>query len=904
MNFFNKVGDFVGKGLDTIKSQINKVQENTFDSPQQNTNNLPKGIHILGVIENENEKSQNINNDNNNNYSNKFTNFFGVEPNANKINNININNNDSQNNIQNNIQNNTQINQNKSNDKPKNSSSMFDYFQKKSNMQNLNNNNNLNQNYQAFPPMNQNNAKNLEPDKDFLKGFELINGEKTINWSRCMLKLEKGPYFCKVLLTEYRLYIIPELDKFYSNYFPKDYFSLLIHKIKKINRIPKPQTFEFILEITMNDERNILLIFKEGINYTEDLPQNLSRLLSNLETPLFSQMALQYNKNNSLYKKPNFEEGWNLYNPEKEYQRQGITGLNYDYDQNKLFRKTSLNENYLLCSTYPTYLITVGSISDNNLQESAQFRTKQRLPVLSYYYYNSRGTIWRSSQPKTGLSGNRNVFDEELLNKIIEIGNSKKLFIYDCRPYLAAMANKLKGAGYENVETYKNAELFFCEIDNIHTARNSLNKIYNILKNNNFYMNKKFLSNFEGTGWPNFVYGIIQASMNVAIAVKNGYSVLIHCSDGWDRASQVTAFSQLLIDPFYRTIKGYMILIEKDFLSFGHQFRYRNGYCSKEEVNENQESPILLQYLDATQQLLVQYPMYFEFNMKFLVFIANNIKSGLFGTFLFNNENEREKEQAKKNTMSIWSVILNNLDEYKNIFYEKKTIEEYFFTPMFPFSRLRLWEEFFLNNLQINLNISYEDYISKYSGNYFNIFGQVKKNFGEKKIVTNYLFNEKEKEEYIKNNNKQEKEIENLKKIIKTLCIDNKVEKNVYENIPKECENILKNIARENGGKISLSEEENKYIFKKTKNMFEGIVKNKIQKAEKKEESEKKKEEQNNIINNEAKNVEEKKEEQNDENCKNEIKEVSKEEIKEEEKDLEKEEVKEEIKEEKIDSLN
>ena len=870
MNFLNKVGDFVGKGIDTIKNQINKVQENTS---QQNTNNLPKGIHILGVIDNENEKSQNLNTDNNTNFNNKFTNFFGVEPNAN-INNNNIMINNNTQNIQNN---NNQLNQNNSNEKPKSSSSMLDYFQKKSNMQNLTNNN-LNQNNLAFPPMNQNNAKTLEPDKDFLKGFELINGEKTINWSRCMIKLEKGPYPCKVLLTEYRLYIIPELDKSYSNYFPKNYFSLLIHKIKKINRIQKPQTFEFILEITMNDERNILLIFKEGINYTEDLPQNLSRLLSNLETPLFSQMALQYNKNNSLYKKPNFEEGWNLYNPEKEYQRQGITGLNYDYDQNKLFRKTSLNENYLLCSTYPTYLITVGSISDNNLQESAQFRTKQRLPVLSYYYYNSRGTIWRSSQPKTGLSGNRNVFDEELLNKIIEIGNSKKLYIYDCRPYLAAMANKLKGAGYENVETYKNAELFFCEIDNIHTARNSLTKIYNMLKNNNFYMNKKFLSNFEATGWPNFIYGIINASMNVATAVKNGYSVLIHCSDGWDRASQVTAFSQLLIDPFYRTIKGYMILIEKDFLSYGHQFRYRNGYCSKEEVHENQESPILLQYLDATQQLLVQYPMYFEFNMKFLVFIANNIRSGLFGTFLFNNENEREKEQAKKNTMSIWSVILNNIDEYKNIFYAKKTIEEYFFTPIFPFSRLRLWEEFFLNNLQIDLNISYEDYISKYSGNYFNIFGQVKKNFGEKKIVTNYLFCEKEKEEYIKNINKQEKEIENLKKIIKCLCIDNNVDKNVFETIPKECDNILKNIAKENGGKISLNEEENKYIFRKTKNMFEGIVKNKIKKEEIKEEPDKKDEEKNNnnIINNEVLKNEEKKEEQSNEPIKKEEKDEGK----------------------------
>ena len=212
---------------------------------------------------------------------------------------------------------------------------------------------------------------------------------------------------------------------------------------------------------------------------------------------------------------------------------------------------------------------------------------------------------------------------------------------------------------------------------------------------------------------------------------------------------------------------------------------------------------------------------------------------------------------------------------------KKKTIEEYFFTPIFPFSRLRLWEEFFLNNLQIDLNISYGDYISKYSGNYFNIFGQVKKNFGEKKVITNFLYCEKEKEEYIKNINKQEKEIENLKKIIKCLCIDNNVDKNVFETIPKECDNILKNIAKENGGKISLNEEENKYIFRKTKNMFEGIVKNKIKKEEIKEELEKKEEEKNNIINNEIPKNEEKREEQRSEPIKNEEKDKGKEEGKE-----------------------
>ena len=856
MDFFNKVGDFVGKGFDSLKSQLNKAQENVFTSPQQNTTNLPKGVHILGAIENENDKeTNNNNNDDQSQYNNKFSNFFGINPNtiSNDINNKKYNNNLNQ------------LNLNNSNEQPKSSSSMLDYFKKNSNMKNINVNNN---NY---------NIKNSEPDKEFLSGFELINGEKSINWSKCMLKLERGAYPCKVLLTEYRVYIIPELDKYYTNYFPKGYFSLLIHKIKKVNRIEKPQTFEFFLEITMSDERIILLVFKEGVNTFENLPHNLNMLLSNLETPLFCQMAIQYNKNNPIYKKDNFEDGWNLYNPEKEFQRQGITNLTYEYDQNKLFRKTSLNEQYLLCNTYPTYLVTVGSITDNNLKEAALFRTKQRLPALSYFYYNSRGTIWRSSQPKTGISGNKNIFDEELMNKIIEIGNCKKLYIYDCRPYLAAMANKLKGAGYENVETYKNAELFFCEIDNIHSARNSLNKIYTLLKNERFFMNKKFLTNFENSGWPNFIYGIIQASINIASSVKSGHSVLVHCSDGWDRASQVTAFSQLLIDPFYRTIKGYMILIEKDFVSFGHQFRYRNGYCSEEEVNENQESPILLQYLDATQQLLVQYPMYFEFNMKFLVYIANNIKSGLFGTFLFNNESEREKREAKKNTMSIWTKILNNIDEYKNIFYEKKTKEEYFFTPILPFSRIRLWEEFFFNHTQINLNLSYEDYINKYSGNYFNLFGQVKKNVGENKIISNYLYYEKEKEQYIKNINKQNKEIEKLKKIIKCLCIDNPINKEIYEAIPKDCENILKNIARENGGKIDLNEEENKYIFRKTKNMFEGLTDNKTKETELKPEE---------------KNIETKEEE------KEEIKEEAKEEIKEEIKEEVKNEVKEETKEE------
>jgi myotubularin-related protein 1/2 len=46
--------------------------------------------------------------------------------------------------------------------------------------------------------------------------------------------------------------------------------------------------------------------------------------------------------------------------------------------------------------------------------------------------------------------------------------------------------------------------------------------------------------------------------------ITNGDSVLIHCSDGWDRTAQLTSLAQLLLDPFYRTLNGFAVLIEKE----------------------------------------------------------------------------------------------------------------------------------------------------------------------------------------------------------------------------------------------------------------------------------------------------------------------------------------------------
>ena len=684
---------------------------------------------------------------------------------------------------------------------------------------------------------NQNQQKNKmkAEDSEFMKGFNLINGEKKIHSDKCNIKIDKELIPCKALITNYRVYLLPDFKKkigefSYYNYFPEKFFSLLIHKMNKVVKTSTEKSFIFSIEIHMKDQRVINIVFKN--NSGESFLDRLNGLLSLKERPSYSNLAFEYRKNHPIYKKINFEDGWNLYNPEKEYERQGVTNLDYEARRKKLFRKTKLNENYSLCPSYPKFLIAPGEITDSDYKSSAEFRTKSRLPTLAYFHPFTKGTIWRSAQTKSGLTGNRNRFDEDLLMDISKISDSKKTYIYDCRPYLSAMANKIKGAGFENVENYPGAEIIFCEIDHIHSARSALHKIYSMLKYNRFHEDKKFLSNFENSGWPNFIFGIIRASINIASSIRHGYSVLIHCSDGWDRCSQLTSFSQLLIDPYFRTIKGYMTLIEKDFVSFGHQFRFRNGYYSKEENNENQNSPILLQFLDATHQLLVQYPMYFEFNMKFLLFIANAINSGLYGTFLYNNEKEREQKNVKANTMSCWTEILNNINQYKNPFYEIKTKKDYFFTPIFPFNRIRLWEEFFFPFTQININISYDNYINRFSENfYYNIFGQIKQ---KTRIISNVMFIDKEKENYKKNLEKLTKENQKLKEALADFIINNNINKEVYEKLNNETMSVVKNLSKEYKGEIKLNSELNQYTFNKIENKIEGtninidkIIKNK-----------------------------------------------------------------------------
>lgn len=168
--------------------------------------------------------------------------------------------------------------------------------------------------------------------------------------------------------------------------------------------------------------------------------------------------------------------------------------------------------------------------------------------------------------------------------KPVIYGAQQRNMIVDARPTVNAYAMQAVGLGSENMENYKFATKAYLGIDNIHVMRDSLDKVVAALKDGDIAPlgpNRELLAK---SGWLKHIANTLDGAGLIVRQVGVQHShVLIHCSDGWDRTSQLSALSQLCLDPYYRTLEGFIVLIEKDWLSFGHMFRHRSGFLSSEK---------------------------------------------------------------------------------------------------------------------------------------------------------------------------------------------------------------------------------------------------------------------------------------------------------------------------------
>eukprot|EP00042_Codosiga_hollandica_P030763 m.180787 g.180787 ORF g.180787 m.180787 type:complete len:624 (+) comp53446_c0_seq38:367-2238(+) len=396
------------------------------------------------------------------------------------------------------------------------------------------------------------------------------------------------------------------------------------------------------------------------------------------------------------------QAGWQIYNARSEFTRQRLPAT---------WRICTANSQYELCSTYPSVFAVPASVSDDALRNVAAFRSRGRIPVLSWIHANG-ASMTRCSQPRVGVAGKRNADDEAYFQTLININQTDKtkLYIVDARPKANALANQAKGLGFESEANYPRTEVLFANIHNIHAMRESLQKLRDICASSGD--ESRWLSDLESTLWLKHVMVVLAGTATIVEYMERGTSVLVHCSDGWDRTAQLTALSMICMDPFFRTLRGFEVLIEKEWLSFGHKFAQRIGHGSREE--ENERSPVFVQFIDCVWQLQQQFPCSFEFNSTFLIAILDHLYrfaflclscagsrfsrsfcSCLFGTFLYNNERERAEAQLPTRTRSLWDFLENDVSQFLNPFFSFRP-EAPVLAPAASMRRIQLWSDYYL----------------------------------------------------------------------------------------------------------------------------------------------------------------------------------------------------------------
>jgi len=243
------------------------------------------------------------------------------------------------------------------------------------------------------------------------------------------------------------------------------------------------------------------------------------------------------------------------------------------------------------------------------------------------------------------------------------------------------------------VNNYENCEIHFLGIPNIHTMRESLAKVRDLCAITLAPSDPKYAQLLDESGWIHHLHLILAGAELLTQLIQNGHPVLIHCSDGWDRTAQLVSLAQIMLDPFFRTILGFEILIEKEWLSFGHKFSDRSGQ-SKDSGHEDERAPIFHQFIDSMAQILQQYPCEFEFNEHFLITISDHSYSSQFGTFICNSDKERDDHAVKARTVSLWSYINSSLHEFQNPFYRPNNPMEVI-TTVSCTQNLKFWNNYY-----------------------------------------------------------------------------------------------------------------------------------------------------------------------------------------------------------------
>lgn len=315
---------------------------------------------------------------------------------------------------------------------------------------------------------------------------------------------------------------------------------------------------------------------------------------------------------------------------------------------------TICNERWQLCSTYPSVVFVPTAIANEvDLAQLQKYYVRKRFPSTTWVHPRTQRVLMRSAltTSKRGSSITpRNLADEKLLQQftitgtkvyIITENETELMFGWD-QTNMGTKSSLFFLCGLHSNQMiwvdfwYRNVSVEY--VKNPSKQKFSTGGIFSRFMSTITICNSgdpdkdlPFFNSFAD----NWLYAIEDILTNANLVMEliedDRAHVLLSLENGWDRTLQISSVAQILLDPFYRTIYGLQVLIEKEWIKAGHRFSER---CEAGDA-QGERAPYFLQFLDCVWQLLQQFPNEFEYNEYYLRFIAHECYNQRFGTFAF-----------------------------------------------------------------------------------------------------------------------------------------------------------------------------------------------------------------------------------------------------------------------------
>eukprot|EP00111_Clytia_hemisphaerica_P003116 TCONS_00008846-protein len=394
------------------------------------------------------------------------------------------------------------------------------------------------------------------------------------------------------------------------------------------------------IEIITTNFLSVKLCLGEEQSYDAD--ELLLRLLKHTKVKSSNIFAYVHKGNiPSSFKTVEERNTSNVYTLDRECERLGMDTLT---DWKKSEQCT--------CPSYPkqVFLPKMAVNNEDALGKWSKYYQDNCYPLLVWRNAQSKALLLRSSVSlmSRGNKDNRCIVDEDIIKSVSnECPNLRKLIIYtDSKTALC-----INGSFFKVKEPlfYPNCELeIWDNLPDILATQQSATRLYQVLEKSD---DLQYMKCVEETGYLQELNFLLDYALCV-VNTLNFNHVLLSIGSGVERAAQLSSLVQLIMDPFYRTMDGFQILLQKEWCSIAFPFKKRNlvDFSSEEDL-----SPLFLQFLDCVWQLTQQYPLSFEFSESLLEMLAEHSYSGRFGTFL--NEEKETDENTPGSTLSIWSYI-------------------------------------------------------------------------------------------------------------------------------------------------------------------------------------------------------------------------------------------------------